>query len=222
MSATGYLGRNVYRSADENKQPTPVERLTGTSTTFGPRPRTLRRNADIGPAIADRIPALDGGVSDDDARAAAAFRTRNGAVSAGWIPYGELCRWISGQHNGADNGCALPAGWRRELSEVACTQSTAYVYVVFSYETPIAWLDMRDAAPVRSPLLTVPDVRYSLSTGRHQSACLGYFPRNADGTHDYSREYVRTGERATLPDVDPGEVSRGRGRSPFGPRRGGY
>ncbi|WGH20867.1 hypothetical protein QLT00_gp84 [Gordonia phage Commandaria] len=222
MSATGYLGRNVYRSADDHKQPTPVERLTGTPTTYGPRPRALRRNVDIGPAIADRTPALGGTVSDADARAAAAFRTRNGSVSAGWIPYGELCKWLTGRYDGVDNGCALPAGWRRELTEVASTAATAYVYVVFSYDTPIAWLDNREDPRVAPPLLVVPDVRYSITTSAHQSECLGYFPRNADGTTDYGSEYVRIGRRATLPDVDPGEVTRGRGKSPFGPRAGGY
>ncbi|AKJ72416.1 hypothetical protein AU099_gp73 [Gordonia phage GTE8] len=218
MPATGYLGHNVYRSADDHKQPTPVELLTGH------RPRALRRNDEIGPAIAARTdpgyPAREG--SSQDIRNAVAFRTRNGSVSAGWIPCRELCRWITGRYDGADNGCALPGSWVRELTEVASTQLSAYVYVVFSYETPIAWLDMRDTAPVPSPLLTVPDVRYSLATGRHQTSVLSHLPLKPNGERDYSRSYVTTGQRATLPDVDPGEVRRGRGASPFGPRSGGY
>lgn len=38
-------------------------------------------------------------------------------------------------------------------------------YIVFSYETPIAWYAVRDGADV----LVVPDCKYSVTTSRHQS-----------------------------------------------------
>jgi hypothetical protein len=58
----------------------------------------------------------------------------------------------------------------------------APLYVVYSYATPIAWA-------LEGELLTVPDVRYSVTTSRHQSLCLGGVVGGA---------YVTTGERVAL------------------------
>ncbi|WKW85550.1 hypothetical protein SEA_REYNAULD_98 [Rhodococcus phage Reynauld] len=48
------------------------------------------------------------------------------------------------------------------------------VYVVWSYNTPIAWTDTDGA-------LVVPDIRYSMTTTRHQTEC-----RMADGARSVS------------------------------------
>lgn len=86
------------------------------------------------------------------------------------------------------------------------------VYVVYSYATPIAW------AVEGETLLTVPDVRYSVTTSRHQSLVMGGTPLTSDGRRDYSAGYVKTGERVTL--GDPAAFRKGRGRTPIAPRLG--
>lgn len=220
----GYLGTNVYRTADDMRAPTPVERMTGH------RPRAVRNNSHVGPAIAARTdtrPTTGTLASDYDA---VAWRTPNGSMSGGWVPADALRDWLRPTIEGVPNtnGCALPAAWRDVLREVAdnaddwARPGRGRVYVVFSYDTPIGWVDMRDDAPVAAPLLTVPDVRYSNTTTQHQSHAVMHVSLTADGALDYSRGYVYTGEHTTLPDVDPGEVRKGRGASPFGPRRGDY
>ena len=125
-------------------------------------------------------------------------------------------------------------------------------YLVRSYETPIAW-GFHHVAPGESyaphvvsepyewqcggetvtserhkaaALLTVPDVRYSQTTTRHQSACLGGRvdrdepgrPLGADEYHGADTISLTIGERVDA--GDPGAVTRGRGRSPFGSRVG--
>ena len=125
-------------------------------------------------------------------------------------------------------------------------------YLVRSYETPIAW-GFHHVRPghayaphiVTTPdnwqcagetitserhetaaLLTVPDVRYSQTTTRHQSACLGARvdrdepgrPLGADEYHGAGTIHLTIGERVDA--GDPGAVTRGRGGSPFGPRVG--
>lgn len=221
---TGYLGTNVYRDADDMRAPTPVERMTGH------RPRAVRNNSHVGPAIAARTdtrPTTGRLASDYDA---VAWRTSNGSMSAGWIPTDALRDWLRPTIEGVPNpnGCALPDDWRDVLREVAddaddmARPGRGRVYVMFSYDTPIGWVDMRDGAPVASPLLTVPNVRYSQTTKRHQSHARSHMALTDDGARDYSRGYVDTGEYVTLPTVDPGAVRKGRGRSPFGPRRGSF
>lgn len=78
-------------------------------------------------------------------------------------------------------------------------------YVVFSYDTPIAW-----AVP-GAGLLTVPDVRYSNTTSRHQSACVHGNYRSGVG---------HIGERVTY--TDPGAFRKGKGHTPFGPLGGAW
>ena len=62
------------------------------------------------------------------------------------------------------NGDALPVGQlpddyaRRLLVDV---RNYGPVFVVFSYATPIAWIDANGDA-------TIPDVKYSVTTTRHQ------------------------------------------------------
>lgn len=76
----------------------------------------------------------------------------------------------------------LPRGWVERLRadyDVARAEGSMF-YVVYSYATPIAWGREGD-------LLTVPDVRYSVTTSRHQSAVLGgYVPGHG---------YVTNGQR---------------------------
>lgn len=75
-------------------------------------------------------------------------------------------------------------------------------------------------------LLTVPEVRYSQTTTQHQSACLGARvhrdepgrPLTSDEYHGAGTVHLTIGERVDA--GDPGAVTRGRGRSPFGPRLG--
>ena len=125
-------------------------------------------------------------------------------------------------------------------------------YLVKSYETPIAW-GFHTVAPGESyrphvvsesydwqcagqtitserhaaaALLTVPDVRYSQTTTRHQTACLGVRvdlgeigrTLRSNEYHGAGTVYLTIGERVDA--GDPGAVTRGRGRSPFGSRVG--
>jgi hypothetical protein len=54
----------------------------------------------------------------------------------------------------------LPMEWCRELSELS-KSATGCVYVVWSYGTPIAWF--------YGGVWSVPDVKYSVTTSRHQN-----------------------------------------------------
>jgi hypothetical protein len=54
----------------------------------------------------------------------------------------------------------LPCDWRNELSK-AITLSSGPVFVVYSYQTPIAWYANGE--------WTIPDVSYSQTTARQQS-----------------------------------------------------
>jgi hypothetical protein len=58
----------------------------------------------------------------------------------------------------------LPPEFRAELSNAVKADGRG-VFVVYSYETPIGWVNA-DATR-----MTVPDVRYSVTTSRHQHAC---------------------------------------------------
>lgn len=103
----------------------------------------------------------------------------------------------------------LPQSYRDELTEMSP------VYVVFSYETPIAWATLED------DLLIVPDVRYSLTTGQHQHRCL-HVPGEyewVDGSMrivTQARKIGRLWNNGTSPDT----FSKGRGRTPFRERVG--
>lgn len=59
----------------------------------------------------------------------------------------------------------LPARLRASVDEA--------VYVVYSYDTPIAWVTEGDTrAPLSTYRYHVPDVGYSPTTGQHQHTCL--------------------------------------------------
>lgn len=63
----------------------------------------------------------------------------------------------------------LPAEWRERFLADRPT------YVVYSYRTPIGWV--RDEEDGTNVLTVAPDVRYSVTTSKHQSAAaLGLFP----------------------------------------------
>lgn len=103
----------------------------------------------------------------------------------------------------------LPDSYVDELKELAP------VYVVYSYQTPIAWATESDE------LLTVPDVRYSLTTSQHQSACLTVRGKYEwiDGqlkTVKPPREIGRLHHNGTAANT----FSKGRGRTPFSERVG--
>lgn len=103
----------------------------------------------------------------------------------------------------------LPDSYRDELKELPP------VYVVHSYATPIAWARRGDK------LLTVPDVRYSLTTSLHQELCL-----RIPGEYEWIDGQLRTirpscqiGQRYS--NGTPANVfSKGKGRTPFMPRSG--
>ena len=89
---------------------------------------------------------------------AADFIARREAFTTSGAMRADHVRWAVGMGR-------LP-GEHRTALEVALDQARSRgesLYVVWSYGTPIAW-----ALPGEA--LTVPDVRYSLTTGRHQSA----------------------------------------------------
>lgn len=103
----------------------------------------------------------------------------------------------------------LPTSYVDELKELAP------VYVVYSYQTPIAWADQYDE------LLIVPDVNYSLTTSQHQCACL-----HTAGEYEWvdgqlktvkpSRKIGRLYNNGTAANV----FSKGKGRTPFRERVG--
>lgn len=189
----GYLGPNVYLSPEARKQATPIEQMIGTKA------RRVRSNDAVGPAIANREN----------------WRTRNGSMSGGYVSPTALVRWLDDNHTDV----ALPDAWRDDLMVVAADSKSTHraVYVVFSYSTPIAWRDNREP---RTALLTIPRVRYSLTTTSHQSIVQGHRPRNADGSTNWTDPYVVTGRYASVTSadvyVDPDVIRRGKGSSPFG------
>jgi hypothetical protein len=70
--------------------------------------------------------------------------------------------WTSG-HEGLDYG-HLPESWRARLQETARVADS--LYVVVSYQTPIAWVAEDGPPEARQPV--IPRVRYSLTTTQHQ------------------------------------------------------
>ncbi len=58
-------------------------------------------------------------------------------------------------------GLSGPARWTSKLPEEYHEAAEAAIYVVYSYRTPIGWVNPDGT-------VTVPDVGYSLSTGQHQ------------------------------------------------------
>lgn len=147
---------------------------------------TLRTNKDALRAIADR----------------ADFVNRGATLRGGYVLASRVPTMATG---------ALPSYAREELLRVAVEGgewAPRRIYVVWSYDTPIAWC-------VPGPgLLTIPDVRYSTTTSRHQSLCEGGHLRPWPD----AGPYVATGTRVVM--GDPGAVRAGRGSSPFGPRKG--
>jgi hypothetical protein len=126
------------------------------------------------------------------------FRNRTGSL------WGQ---WFDGLPDAGPG--VLPDSYVDELKELAP------VYVIYSYETPIAWAVEGDE------LLTVPDVNYSLTTSRHQGACLrlaGKFEwvNGQFTTIEPSRQIGRLHNNGTAANV----FSKGKGRTPFRERAG--
>jgi hypothetical protein len=78
------------------------------------------------------------------------------------------------------SGWVYPVGWLPSwwVSQLRVDQPS---YVVWSYETPIAWYGDRG--------WVCPDVKYSVTTGKHQSAVLHQLP------HDYECATLVGGRR---------------------------
>lgn len=56
----------------------------------------------------------------------------------------------------------LPREWRERLTaDIEAALGRGGVYIVWSYGTPIAW--------VVGDVVTIPDVKYSVTTSKHQS-----------------------------------------------------
>jgi hypothetical protein len=126
------------------------------------------------------------------------FRNRTGSL------WGQ---WFDGLPDAGPG--VLPDSYVDELKELAP------VYVVYSYETPIAWATKYDE------LLTVPDVNYSLTTSQHQGACLyifGKYEWTSEGwkTVRPSRRIGRSHNNGTAANV----FRKGKGRTPFRERAG--
>lgn len=83
-------------------------------------------------------------------RAREPFRNRKGSLSGRWH----------------DVPLIIPSGWApTELTSVLRFEAGP-VYVVYSYGTPIAWVTTDGMA-------AVPDLKYSVTTSKHQSLVLG-------------------------------------------------
>lgn len=64
------------------------------------------------------------------------------------------------------NGCQLPREWADGLQDAI--HDGRVLYIVWSYETPIAWF-VRSAINAQRSGWVMPDVRYSVTTSKHQS-----------------------------------------------------
>ena len=69
----------------------------------------------------------------------------------------------------------LPEGWYADLKTV-----TRHVYVVYSYQTPIAWTPCAVPDGETSRRWIVPPVTYSASTTNHQNAVRAAIVANGD------------------------------------------
>lgn len=143
--------------------------------------------------------------------------------------------------------------FRAELADAWAARPESedvYAYIVWSYDTPIAWgfhyapagqayrpeviarkvsSDLAGVTVTRTTYrvadqLTIPDVRYSNTTTRHQTACVLAHVNVNDPAEPVAD---RWGPHAKLVSIgrrvnagDPGAVRAGRGGSPFGPRAG--
>ena len=125
------------------------------------------------------------------------FSNRTGSLRGEWIEPRSLSRvrpgalpesWCSVWERFGD----LPEVWRdRFVADLL----TGELYVVWSYETPIAWARKDDVR------LTVPNVTYSLTTSQHQQSCLHGEVNRVDGrrhTGDYVSLGALVGERISL------------------------
>lgn len=72
---------------------------------------------------------------------------RKGNISAEWTIY--------------PNHGQLPKEWATKLDESIQETQPSKTYIVFSYQTPIAWLE-------NNQTWTIPDVSYSTTTKHHQ------------------------------------------------------
>lgn len=108
----------------------------------------------------------------------------------------------------------LPPQERVLLGQAAREHGT-FLYVVWSYDTPIAWAWPGHGRSGEQPAgAYVPPVRYSLTTNAHQSiahTALGLGHRLTFGDETYS---------AHEPGTTQGE--RGGGYTPYGPRENGW
>ena len=77
--------------------------------------------------------------------------------------------------------------------------------MIYSYKTPIAW---RIGCQWYAP-----DVNYSLTTSQHQ-----WTIQAALGRLVFSRSDIKS----HIDGVNPGDFRKGKGKSPFGPREGGW
>lgn len=94
------------------------------------------------------------------------------------IPYAVKCRALDVEGYGSMWSKSTPEGLRRggynlgylpdRLRKIVMERADSIVQVIYSYSTPIAWLDAGQ--------WIVPDVSYSPTTGKHQSylSVLGY------------------------------------------------
>jgi hypothetical protein len=111
-------------------------------------------------------------------------------LSEGRLPDGTR-RW-SGHSGPAVTLGLLPRRWHRQVREA--------VYVVYSYDTPIAWVREAPQNGPRNPYwYTVPDVGYSPTTGQHQMACMDAWADQMRSQGTYRRLPSRGREIVRVP-----------------------
>lgn len=112
-------------------------------------------------------------------------------------PNGLLARMVGFKRNGASmhahryNGqadgtnMAPPAGGGQMPRDL--TVPATAIYVVWSYNTPIAWVD-------EDGTVTVPDTYYSVTTTMHQGKCRAWLGAAVQGTTAHAR-HIEAGYR---------------------------
>lgn len=111
-------------------------------------------------------------------------------LSEGKLPDGTR-RW-SGYSGPATTLGHLPRRYHASVREA--------VYVVYSYDTPVAWVLEAPQNGPRKPLwFKIPDVSYSVTTGQHQTACMEAWADHMRSQGNYRRLPGRGREVVRVP-----------------------
>jgi hypothetical protein len=108
-----------------------------------------------------------------------AYRARERAVGgpdgllATLTPFSSGGAMHAHRYNDADHNLSAPPASGGKMPREYTIPATA-VYVVFSYVTPIAWVDADGT-------VTIPDTRYSPTTTQHQGQCRAWLGSKVEG-----------------------------------------